>query len=60
MMIQTLCFSFAIWMSTSQTHKRPPITGILRAKPWSRGSGSGVLISTLSRYLLDKVNHFTN
>ena len=52
--------SFLIWMRTFQTDNRTFIVGIMKIDQCSLHCCSGVFISTLSKYLSDKLYHYTN
>ena len=61
MMIQKFhFFSFLIWMRTFQTDNRTFKIRITTVDQCSLDCCSGVLISTLSKYLSEKLYHYTN
>ena len=53
-------FSFLIWMHTYQTDNRTFKIWITTVDQCSLHCCSGVLISTLSKYLSEKLYHYTN
>ena len=53
-------FSFLIWMRTFQTDNRTFKIRITTVDQCSLDCCSGVLISTLSKYLSEKLYHYTN
>ena len=53
-------FSFLIWMCTFQTDNRTFKIRITTVDQFSLDCCSGVLISTLSKYLSEKLYHYTN
>ena len=47
-------------MRTLQTDNRTFVVGMMKVDQWSLHCCSGVFISTLSKYLSDKIYHYTN